>query len=235
VADRSETFLVWGSGGHGRVVAELARALGHRVHGFIDSTPARVGHIAGPGDAVVVASEEAFLASLAAGGPQPQGCTALAFGIGDNAARLARYGLASRIHIPPLIHPSATVSPSARIGRGSVVLARAVVHTGASIGEAVIVNSGAIVEHDCVLGDGVHVSPGAVLAGGVRVGARGWIGAGAVVIQGLRIGADAVVGAGAVILHDVADRATVVGNPGRVVRILPSADGVAPPAAPGAP
>ena len=50
----------------------------------------------------------------------------------------------------------------------------------------------------------------------VRSGAS--IGSGAVIMCGITIGAAASVGAGAVVTHDVADRATVVGVPSRVIR-----------------
>ncbi len=91
------------------------------------------------------------------------------------------------------------------------------VHT--KIGNHCIINTNASIDHDCVLEDFVHVSPNAALAGDVRVGEGTHIGIRACVIQGLRIGKWCVVGAGAVIIRDVPDHATVVGNPGRVVKI----------------
>lgn len=211
----SSSLLVWGSGGHGRVVAALARAAGYRVAGYVDRDPARVGREVEPGCPVV--PEAAFLAGLREG-RAGHGAGAMALGIGDGAARLAALRRVPGLAVPVLVHPSAVVSPCARLGRGAVVLPLALVHVGAVLGEAVIVNSGAVVEHDCVLEDGVHVSPRAVLAGSVRVGAESWIGAGAVVIQGVQVGRGATVGAGTVVIRDVPDDVTVVGNPARVIR-----------------
>jgi acetyltransferase EpsM len=45
------------------------------------------------------------------------------------------------------------------------------------------------------------------------------VGAGAIIIPGVTVGKWAVIGAGSVIIRDVPDFATVVGNPGRVVKI----------------
>ena len=69
-----------------------------------------------------------------------------------------------------LIHKDAYVSPSAHIGRGTVVMAGAVIQANVRIGKHCIINTGASVDHDCVLEDFVHVAPGTHLCGGVEVG-----------------------------------------------------------------
>lgn len=217
MAPPSERLLIVGGGGHGKVVADVARACGHEVVGFVDSDPEKLGRVVEPGGARVVLAQEELLAVREAREELPGGATALAIAVGDNAARLQ---LAQRLApwpLPVLVHPSAVVSPSARLGDGAVVFACAVVNAEARVGTAGIVNTAAVVEHDCVVGDGAHVSPGAVLAGGVRVGVRAWIGAGAVLIPGVRVGADAVIGAGAVVLRDVPDGVTVAGVPARII------------------
>lgn len=206
---------MWGAGGHGKVVADLVRALGHAVAGFVDSDPAKLGEEAEPGGARVVVGGEALLRALDAGEPLPAGADAFALALGDNRLREACLRRLGGHALPALVHPSATVSPSALVGRGTVVFAGAVVNAAARIGDAAIVNTGAVVEHDCELGAAVHLSPRATLAGGVRVGDRAWVGAGATVIPRVEVGADAVVGAGAVVIRDVAAGQTVAGVPAR--------------------
>lgn len=206
--------MVWGAGGHGRVVAELAGALGHHVIGFVDRNPNGAGSAGAP-----VISEQEWLGGRFA---DPECARAkIALGIGNNAVRLER---AKGLHddlLVVLIDPSATVRASAAIGLGSVVCAHAVVNSQATLGRAVIVNTGAVVEHDCRVEDGAHVSPGAILAGRVTVGRESWIGAGAVIIPGVTIGANSVVGAGSVVIRDVPPEVVVVGNPARVLRPSP--------------
>jgi len=211
-----EALLVWGGGGHGRVVADLVRAAGYVLAGFVDRDAARLGEVVEPGGGRVVMTEEAFLRD-AAGGRCVEGADGITLAVGDNRARHACLRRIPGLSAPALAHPSAVVSPSARLGRATVVLPLAAVNAAAELGAGVIVNTAAVVEHDCVLGNAVHVSPGAVLAGGVRVGERTWIGAGAVVIQGVHVGNDVVVGAGAVVIRDVPDGVTVVGNPARPI------------------
>ena len=98
-------------------------------------------------------------------------------------------------------------------------MANAAINPGAEIGKHCIINTASIVEHDCKIADFVHISPNASLAGNVTVEEGAHIGIGSSIIQGVTIGKWAVIGAGSVILKNVPDFATVVGNPGRVIKI----------------
>jgi sugar O-acyltransferase (sialic acid O-acetyltransferase NeuD family) len=210
-------FLVWGGGGHGRVVADVARAGGATVVGFIDRDAAKVGLRISPSGDSIVLEEAVFLDRVMAGRGLPYSATCVALGIGDNAQRSRCRGRLDEALLPPIVHPASTVSSSARIGLGAVVMANVVVNAGASIGDGAILNTACVIEHDCVIGDDAHVSPGAILAGAVKVGAGAWVGAGATVIPGLSVGEWAVVGAGAVVIRDVPPGVTVVGNPARAI------------------
>jgi sugar O-acyltransferase (sialic acid O-acetyltransferase NeuD family) len=203
-------FLIWGAGGHGKVVADLVRACGHDVAGFVDTDPRKLGAQVEPGGARVLFLEEEFLDSDS---EAPGGVEAVALAIGGNHARLQALERLGERRVPVLAHPFAALSPSATVGRGSVILPAAVVNAAASLGAGVIVNSAAVVEHDCRIADGVHISPNATVSGGVQVGRASWIGAGATVIQGVTVGSDALVAAGAVVIRDVPDGGRVAGVP----------------------
>ena len=211
----SRRLLVWGAGGHGKVVAELARDNGWEVIGFVDSDPAKLGQVVDSQGARIAVIESDLERRLADGSPLPDNASAIALGVGDNSRRLECARLLGTRCSPALIHSRAIVSRSATLGEGSVVFAGAIVNPDARIGRATIINSGAIVEHDCLIEDGAHLSPGAVLTGNVRVGKGSWIGAGATVLPGRIVGLWATVGAGAVVVHDVPDKTVVVGNPAR--------------------
>lgn len=215
MARAPERFLVWGAGGHGRVVADVVRAAGGIVAGFADRDPSRVGHPAAPDAPLVLVGEEELLRVLAKTRGDGRAWDALALGIGDNRARLRAFGVAAEAAWPVLAHPSAVLSPSARVGAGTTVMPRAVLNAGARLGRAAVVNTGAIVEHDCEVGDGAHLSPGCVLAGAARVGEGAWVGAGATVLPGIAVGPWAVVGAGAVVVRDVPGGTVVAGVPAR--------------------
>jgi sugar O-acyltransferase (sialic acid O-acetyltransferase NeuD family) len=122
-----------------------------------------------------------------------------------------------------LVHRTAFVDASSRLGAGAQVAAMAVVSVGCEIGTQFIANTNSTVDHDCVIGDGVHVMPGATIAGEVVIGDRASIGANATVLPRLRVGEGAIVGAGAVVTTDVPPCTTVVGVPARSTLRAPSA------------
>ena len=116
-----------------------------------------------------------------------------------------------------LVHPMASVSSRARIGRGVCVNFGVSVGGGASIGNHVTLCQGAIVGHDTNVDDYAALAPGAVVSGFVYVGKASYVGAAASIRQWVRIGEGAVVGMGAVVVKDVPPGATVVGNPAEIM------------------
>lgn len=145
--------------------------------------------------------------------------TSTVVAIGDNEIRRR---IAKKIKgeiALPLAHICSVVSPSVKMGRGTVVMANAAINAEAVIGDHCIVNTGAVVEHNVIIEDYVHISPNAVITGNVFIKEGTQIGAGACIIPGIKIGKWAVVGAGAVIIEDIPDYATVVGNPGRILKL----------------
>lgn len=203
--------IILGAGGHGRVVLDLLKSLGHEAAGFIDRNQVLWGQVI---DGVpVIGGDDEIL-------KKPPGEIRLAMGlggVGDNRPRMSLYEMfcARGYFFPCFFHPSSIVSGTASTGGASMVMAGAVIQAGCILGKNVIINTGALVDHDCRIGDHVHVAPGAVLSGGVTVGSGAHIGTGAVVIQNIHIGEDSVVAAGAVIVRDVSRGSVVMGVPGR--------------------
>lgn len=115
----------------------------------------------------------------------------------------------------PLVHPSASISPSVQLADGVVVHAGAIVASGVCLGPHVVVNKGAIIGHDTVVDEHAVIQLGARVGGFVRVGYGAYIAMGSVVLPELDLGAYSVVAAGATVLESVPEHTLVAGTPAR--------------------
>jgi sugar O-acyltransferase (sialic acid O-acetyltransferase NeuD family) len=196
------SVIVYGTGGHGKTLIELIRAVGAlEVVGVIDDTAAAGSDVLG---VAVIGSREG-LARI-----RGEGVALAVNAIGGITNMSTRVEVTAMLvgagfDLPILVHPSAFVEASATIGAGAQILAHSYVGSAATVGNSAIVNTGAVVSHDCVLGDHVNLSPGCVLAGSVRVGSRALLGMGVTTYLGIEIGADVRAGNGAVLNVDVPD------------------------------
>ncbi|MDP2135547.1 MAG: acetyltransferase [Sulfuritalea sp.] len=127
-----------------------------------------------------------------------------------------RFGL--RYHT--LVHPTAWVSPLARLGQGVFVGANSVIGAGAWLGDHVFVNRGVTIGHDTRIGSFSRIQPGANLGGLSRIGAGVTIAIGATLLERLVIGNGAFIGAGAVATKDVPDNVLVFGSPAKFKKNL---------------
>jgi sugar O-acyltransferase (sialic acid O-acetyltransferase NeuD family) len=117
-----------------------------------------------------------------------------------------------------LVHPKASVSSRARLGRGVYVNPWATIAGNVAVGSHVAIGPGCLIGHDCTIGEYSMLAPGSIISGFVHVGRTAYVGAGAVLRQRVKVGDGALVGMGAVVLKDVEAGSTVVGNPARVLR-----------------
>jgi sugar O-acyltransferase (sialic acid O-acetyltransferase NeuD family) len=204
-------FVIWGSSGHSKVLNDVIEMGGGSVVALFDSnlnaTPSLIGiplyyGADGFSNWINKSSDIKVVGAVAIGGKN-----------GLDRQKIASLFEEQGVGMPPLIHPSASVSPSAIIGAGSHILAHVVIAADAFIGKLCIVNNGAQVDHETRLENGVHLAPGSILCGCVTVQENAFIGAGAVVLPRVNIGRNSIVGAGAVVTRNVPEGAIVAGNP----------------------
>ena len=123
-----------------------------------------------------------------------------------------------RVSWPSVIHPSAVIMKSARVGQGNFIQGVSYLDTASRTGNYVIICAGATTGYGCVLEDFVLLGTGVHLAGKVVVGRGTFIGTGASVCPSVRIGAGTVIGAGAAVTQDIPDGVVAVGIPARVIK-----------------
>lgn len=141
--------------------------------------------------------------------------------VGSSSLRLRFSRLCSLygVHSATIVHPSAYVGPDVHLGEGVMVAARCVLTRRITVGDHTQINVGCTLTHGNRLADLVTLSPGIQLAGNVTIDTGCFIGIGASVIQRRRLGAWSTVGAGTTVIHDVPANATVVGTPGRTIKM----------------
>jgi acetyltransferase EpsM len=193
-------IVIYGGGGHGKMVIDLLRARGaYQVAGIIDDGLKSGSMIMG----VPVLGGAHVLPELYSRGVR-LAVNAIG-GVGDIKVRIKIFERLAEAGFvcPAITHISAYIDSSANLEAGAQVLALAYVGSEAKLGYGSIVNTGAIVSHDCQLENYAIISPGAMLAGDVQVGEGTLIGMGATVNLGVKIGRGARLGNGATVKSDV--------------------------------
>ncbi len=122
------------------------------------------------------------------------------------------------IRIATIIDPSSIVSPSATIGEGVIICELTTIHTNVKIGSNVLIQSLCDIGHDIKIGNHSVISAFCAPGGGVFFGERVYIGMKSSLIEKITIGNDAIIGMGSAVFRDVPDGATVVGNPARITK-----------------
>ena len=119
-----------------------------------------------------------------------------------------------------LIHNTAYVAPTAKLGKGCLLLAGARLQSDALLGNFVTMQPYSLLAHDLIAGDFCHFNCNAFTGGGVVIGEMVTVHTGGMVMPHIHIGDDAVVGAGCVVSRDVPSNMTVFGNPCRILPLV---------------
>lgn len=194
-------MYLYGASGHGKVIAEIAEENNLVIEAFIDQDKSKKKLL----DYNIIHEV-------------PNRNIDVLVSIGNNLIRKSVVNLYQQLNYVKLFHPKSIISKRVSIDEGTVVMAGATINSEVVIGKHCIINTNASIDHDCIFDDFVHISPNVSIAGNVEIGEGTHIGIGSSIIQGIKIGKWCTIGAGAVIIRDIPDGATVVGNPGKVIR-----------------
>ena len=207
-----EKIVIFGSGGHARVIADIIEKEGkYEIIGFLDDNENRIGKKE-LGYKILGKIKE--FPELNAGG----GIIA----IGDNWVRNKVQEKIKEIN--PLfkfikaVHPSTNLGKNTIIGDGTVVMANVNINPNTKIGAHCILNTCSSIDHDSIMEDYSSLAPGAVTGGEVKIGRYSAISIGATLKHQITIGEHSIIGAGAIVLKDVPKNTVVYGVPAKVIR-----------------
>jgi sugar O-acyltransferase (sialic acid O-acetyltransferase NeuD family) len=162
--------LIYGTGGHAKVIADIARLNNITVTAFFaDNTTTFFKEL----------PVHTYDPSFSKNSP-------VIIAIGNNEIRKRIASLLSHKALT-LIHPTAVIASDAHIGEGTAILAGAIVQADATIGDHCIINISSGIEHDAVVGDYVHIGPHCYIGGGAVIGHGALIGAGSVIMRNTNI------------------------------------------------
>ena len=116
-----------------------------------------------------------------------------------------------------LIHPSANISNTSKLGLGCVVCANCNISVNTVLRNHCILNLGVTIGHDCEISDYVSLMSGTVISGHVIINESAYFGSNSTVVPGKKIGKNSKVGAGSVVIRNVKDDVTVMGVPAKIL------------------
>lgn len=212
-------FVIIGAGGFAREVLDIFEACidageDCKVLGYIVES-----QFGGPG---TIINDKPILGGFEWFKTQPPGTyTVCGVGAPEVRRRLTLQAEQNGARFGNIIHPHAVVTRRITLGEGVVITAGCIFTNQIRLGNHVHVNLDCTIGHDAVLEDYATLAPGVHVSGHVTLGEGAYVGTGANIIEKKKIGAWSVVGAGSVVTSDVPPNTTLVGVPGKVVKVRP--------------
>lgn len=161
-------LVIFGSGKYGRVIEDVALQTGQydRVD-FLDDYANSSRVIGRCSDFARLMSEDTGFF--------------VAFGDNDLRAYWMEALHKAQANVVNIIHPTAYISPTVKLGKGVAILPKALINSYCVIGDGGLINSGAIVDHDTTIGAYAHVCVGAIVKADNNIPSKMKVEAGAVI------------------------------------------------------
>jgi sugar O-acyltransferase (sialic acid O-acetyltransferase NeuD family) len=199
----NKKLAIIGAGGHGKVVGEIAFLNHYDIIDFYDDKVNEIKMF----PFQICGTLNDFKDKL-------RNYDSFFVAIGNNQMRYnhTEWLKKEKVNLVSLVHPKSTISKFSFLGKGSSVMANAVINPGALIKESVIINTSSSIDHDCVIDNFSHISPNCSLSGNVQVGKFTHLGTGTVVHPGISIGNNVKTGIGSKIYKDILDGEVIKNN-----------------------
>jgi sugar O-acyltransferase (sialic acid O-acetyltransferase NeuD family) len=124
----------------------------------------------------------------------------------------------SKIPFASVIHPSASIDKSCKLGNGIIVLPGCVLDMNVEINDNVLLNTGCVIAHDSIIMSHSFLSPSVAVAGFVKIGQGCVIGINTTIIDNITISDYIQTGGGTVVIKSLTEKGLYVGNPARFIK-----------------
>jgi sugar O-acyltransferase (sialic acid O-acetyltransferase NeuD family) len=144
---------------------------------------------------------------------------------GSPASFRYRAELISSLAIPrerfaTVVHPTAVISPYARLGVNVLIMAGTVVTATAVVADHVLILPNAVVHHHSDVGAYTILGSGVIVAGFVHIGERCYVGSGSRVRNNLTLAPATLIGLGSTVVRSIDEPGEVwAGSPARVMSL----------------
>ncbi|MBR1945792.1 MAG: NeuD/PglB/VioB family sugar acetyltransferase [Alphaproteobacteria bacterium] len=204
---------IYGSGGQGRDVFDLAKAVNKEskrwddfvfINDFSDGKLVRGKEVLTFSDFKSRFSKDAAEIVIAVGEPASRE-------ILWNKVVQNGYSFAT------VIHPTLDLPETVKIGKGVTIQKNAFISCNVQIGDNVCIQVMACVGHDTVIGRNTVLSSLSNCAGNCRIGDNVYIALNVSIREHITVGNDTIVGMGAVVVSDLPSDVIAIGNPARPI------------------
>ena len=114
-----------------------------------------------------------------------------------------------------LIHPKASISEFAQIGKNVLIMAGVVITSNACIEDHVCILPNTVIHHDSIIKRYNLIGSNVTIAGYSMIEENCYIGSGSSIINNIKINKFSLVGMSSTVIKDLPESSKVVGNPSR--------------------
>lgn len=116
-----------------------------------------------------------------------------------------------------VIHPNASISKNAAIGKNCLIYAGVVITANARIGDHICILPNTVIHHDTKIGDYTLIGSNICIAGYTVIGNNCYIGSGSNIINNINIGNGVLIGMGSNVIKNVSENSKIAGNPAKAL------------------
>lgn len=209
-----KNLVIIGAGGCGREVLQWAKHINAinpkwEIKGFLEYDEHALdgkGHdigICGNDDTYEIKEEDEFICAIGDSGLREKVANKLM----ERGARFTN-----------IIHPTAIVAETSRLGNGVVIYPFSIISDNAVVGDGTIINSHTTIGHDSHVGGYSTISAHCDITGMCDVGERVFMGTSSHLVPRSVIGNDVFICAGSTVMSRLRDHVKVMGNPAKMIK-----------------